>query len=101
MTILPDQDFPSSPPFASANSVIRRMSTSHQLYEQLRERIIALQLPPALQLSRNELAEAYGVSQPPVRDALQVLENEGLVTVYPQSLTDGTRINLPNAREPH
>jgi len=87
----------STPPASGA--AIRRTSTSHQLYEQLRERIIALELPPALQLSRNELAEAYGVSQTPVRDALQMLEKEGLVVVYPQSKTEVTRIDLRHARE--
>lgn len=99
MTTLSSNDFALNPLFPVPNSGIRRTSTSHQLYEQLRERIIALELPPALQLSRNDLAEAYGVSQTPVRDALQMLEKEGLVIVYPQSRTEVTRIDLRQARE--
>ncbi|MCF6369687.1 GntR family transcriptional regulator [Rhizobium halophilum] len=99
MTTLLSHELSLSAVSSVSSSGIRRTSTSHQLYEQLRERIIALELPPALQLSRNELAEAYGVSQTPVRDALQMLEKEGLVIVYPQSRTEVTRIDLRHARE--
>ena len=80
-------------------TTIRRTSTAHQLYDLLRGRIIALELPPRLQLSRNDLAAGYGVSQTPVRDALQMLEKEGLVVIYPQSRTEVTRIDLKQARE--
>ena len=80
-------------------TTIRRTSTAHQLYDLLRGRIIALELPPGLQLSRNDLAAGYGVSQTPVRDALQMLEKEGLVVIYPQSRTEVTRIDLKQARE--
>ena len=80
-------------------TTIRRTSTAHQLYDLLRGRIIALELPPGLQLSRNDLAAGYGVSQTPVRDALQMLEKEGLVVIFPQSRTEVTRIDLKQARE--
>ena len=78
---------------------IKRTSTSRQLYDLLRGRIIALELPPGMQLSRSEIALSYGVSQTPVRDALQMLETEGLVIVYPQSRTEVTRIDIGQARE--
>ena len=80
-------------------TTIRRTSTAHQLYDLLRGRIIAMELPPGLQLSRNDLAAGYGVSQTPVRDALQMLEKEGLVVIFPQSRTEVTRIDLKQARE--
>ncbi|OJF91654.1 GntR family transcriptional regulator [Pararhizobium antarcticum] len=85
---------------ASSRGVgIKRTSTSHQLYDLLRGRIVALELVPGMQLSRIDLAAFYRVSQTPVRDALQMLENEGLVVVYPQSRTEVTRIDLAQARE--
>lgn len=86
-------------PTALPAAGLKRTSTSHQLYELLRSRIIALELPPGMQLSRNDLAAFYGVSQTPVRDALQMLEKEGLVIVFPQSRTEVTRIDLAQARE--
>ncbi len=83
----------------AAGPGIKRTSTSHQLYELLRGRVVALELRPGMQLSRADLAAFYGVSQTPVRDALQMLEKEGLVVVFPQSRTEVTRIDLVQARE--
>ncbi|MBB4276183.1 GntR family transcriptional regulator [Rhizobium mongolense] len=83
----------------SPTIALKRTSTSRQLYDVLRGRIISLDLPPGMHLSRSEIALAYGVSQTPVRDALQMLEAEGLVVVYPQSRTEVTRIDLRQARE--
>ena len=80
-------------------AALKLTSTAHQLSQVLRSRIIALDLPPGVQLSRADLAAAYGVSQTPVRDALQMLEQEGLVIVYPQSRTEVTRIDVGHARE--
>jgi DNA-binding GntR family transcriptional regulator len=77
----------------------RRISTSRQVYDLLRDRIISLDLAPGMQLSRSEIALFYGVSQTPVRDALQMLETEGLVLVYPQSRTEISRIDIAQARE--
>ncbi len=72
-----------------------------QLYELLRARIVALDLPPGAALSRAELAQAYGVSQTPVREALLKLAEEQLVDVFPQSATRVSRIDLAHARETH
>ena len=67
----------------------------------LRRRIIALELPPDTVLGRNELAREYGVSQTPLRDALQRLEAEGLVRIFPQSRTVVTRIDPGEIAEAH
>ncbi len=50
------------------------------LTEQLRELIVAGALPPKKRLTQRELAEHFGVSQMPVRDAIKQLMSEGLVT---------------------
>lgn len=81
------------------NKALRHTSTAQQLYELLRQRILTLELAPGMQLSRNELAAAYKVSQTPVREALRILEQEGLISVYPQSRTEVSRIDLAQARE--
>ncbi|QDC11200.1 GntR family transcriptional regulator [Oceanicola sp. D3] len=69
--------------------------------DSLRRRIISLQLPPDTVLTRSELAREYGVSQTPLRDALQKLEAEGLVDIFPQSKTVVTRINPDEIEEAH
>ena len=76
-------------------------STVQTVYQDLRKRIITLELPPDTTLSRNELTETYEVSQTPIRDALQLLKQEGLVRIQPQSRTVVTRIDVPEILEAH
>lgn len=75
--------------------------TVQRVYSDLRKRIITLELPPDATLARNELTETYGVSQTPIREALQLLKHEGLVRIYPQSRTVVTRIDVPAIFEAH
>ncbi|MBX2855191.1 MAG: GntR family transcriptional regulator [Rhodobacteraceae bacterium] len=75
-----------------------QMLASTRVYEQLRARIVALELPPGARLSRTELAEAFGVSQSPVREALQRLEQAGLVATFRQSRTEVTHLDQARLR---
>jgi DNA-binding GntR family transcriptional regulator len=68
------------------------LSAAQRVYESLRRRIVRLDLPPDTVLSRAELAKEYEVSQTPLREALQRLEAEGLVDIFPQSRTVVTRL---------
>jgi DNA-binding GntR family transcriptional regulator len=68
-------------------------SASARVFYELRARIISLKLRPATILNRAELAEAFGVSQSPIREALLRLEDIDLVITYRQSRTEVTRIN--------
>lgn len=78
---------------------IRKLSASQQIHDALRTRIIDLELAPGENLSRVEIAEYYGVSQTPVRDAMMRLEEEGLLVIFPQSKTEVSRIDLDHAKE--
>lgn len=72
-----------------------------QVLEALRAAIISMELPPGIALDRAELAQRFGVSQTPVRDALMRLSEEGLVVVRAQYTTQVSRIDVPAAREAH
>jgi DNA-binding GntR family transcriptional regulator len=63
--------------------------------------ITALELAPGAVLARNELAEMFGVSQTPVRDALLKLSEEGLVDIFPQHATVVSRIDIASALQAH
>lgn len=76
-------------------------STVQRVYDDLRRRIISMQLPPDTTLSRAELTDTYEVSQTPIREAMQLLKQEGLVRIYPQSKTVVTRIDVPQIHEAH
>lgn len=77
------------------------MTADEGLVEDLRRRILSLELPPGAVLSRTELAARYGTSSTPLRDALLRLQDAGLVTIMPQSRTQVTRIDLDHARQIH
>ena len=72
-----------------------------QVLESLREAIMSMQLAPGAALDRSQLAEQFGVSQTPVRDALMRLSEEGLVVVRPQHATLVSKIDIAAAREAH
>lgn len=55
-----------------------------QAYQQLREAIICMDLPPGALLSEGGLAESLNLSRTPVREALQRLEREYLVEIRPR-----------------
>ena len=75
--------------------------TVQRVYDDLRRRIVTLELPPDTTLSRADLTEAYEVSQTPIREAMQLLKQEGLLRIYPQSRTVVTRIDVPQIHEAH
>lgn len=79
----------------------RKKSAAPQVYEQLRGMIVSLAAPPGATLARASIAERFGLSQTPVREALLRLEEEGLVDIFPQSATRVSKIDLQNAREAH
>jgi DNA-binding GntR family transcriptional regulator len=65
----------------------------------VREKIINGELQPGATLSENELAATLGISRQPVREALLLIAQEGLVEVRPQSGTYVTRIDPDRVRE--
>ena len=85
---------PAPPPGRSAP-----VPAPERVYEALRTRIINLDLPPGTTLSRHQIKDDFGVSQMPVREALQRLEGEGLVQIFPQSRTVVSRIDVRQLSE--
>jgi DNA-binding GntR family transcriptional regulator len=62
-------------------SKVDRISASltQQVYDFLKDAIMSLELPPGSKLVESELAKALGTSVTPVREALRLLQSEGLV----------------------
>jgi DNA-binding GntR family transcriptional regulator len=79
----------------------RTRQAAPQVFERLRETIIALELAPGAVLVRADLASMFGVSQTPVRDALMKLSVEGLVDIFPQHATVVSRIDVASALQAH
>ncbi|MBX3658874.1 MAG: GntR family transcriptional regulator [Ramlibacter sp.] len=60
------------------------MKMSEQLREKIEELIATGELPPGSSLEEAALAERYGVSRTPVREALIQLATEGLIEMRPR-----------------
>ena len=69
----------------------KHTATSDGVYNQLKEQILHLELPPGAAISEIETAEKYNISRTPVRDAFKRLEREGLLEIRPHI---GTFISL-------
>jgi DNA-binding GntR family transcriptional regulator len=70
-----------------------------RIYRDVRQSIIMGHRKPGERLDVDSLAARYETSVTPVRDALQILSHEGLVTIKPRSGYYVTRITLKNLRD--
>ena len=61
-------------------AAIKKRSLVDQVYERLRSDIITLRLPLGSKVNVNELQDTLGVSCTPIREAVNRLQQEGLVT---------------------
>lgn len=78
---------------------IESQSLRERVYRALRDALVAGELAPGARLRDQELAARLGVSRTPVREALQRLEDEGLVETAPRALTRVTPLDAVAARE--
>lgn len=60
--------------------LIKKRSLVDQVYERLRSDIISLALPLGSRVNVNELQESLGVSCTPIREAINRLQQEGLIS---------------------
>ncbi len=69
-------------------------SAAINIYHELKEQILHLELPPGTNVSEIDTAAKYDSSRTPVRDAFKMLEGEGLLEIYPHVGTFVTYIDL-------
>lgn len=62
---------------------IERVSIVESIANRLRARILSSDLPEGHQLRQEAIADEYAVSRMPVREALRLLEAQGLVVFHP------------------
>lgn len=80
-------------------SSVRQAPAKEQIYSRLQEAILALAVKPGDLLVEATLAQTYGVSRTPVREALARLVDDGLVEVYPRRGYIVTRVTLQDVLE--
>ncbi len=77
----------------------RRMLVSENVYQELKRRIMSLELAPGTVMSTKEMAERLEVSRTPVREAFIRLGEEHLVDIVPQKETAVSRIEVSRVKQ--
>src|SRR5436309_2745347 len=78
---------------ASRGSPAREL-LADRAYDELRDRIVTLQIAPGAPIDEDLLGEELGMGRTPVREAIKRLALENLVTVFPRRGTFASEINI-------
>lgn len=79
--------------------LIRDGVTGARVADELRRAILRGVYPPGMRLRQGELASQYGASRVPVREALRILESDGLVTMVANAGAWIARLSLDECVE--
>jgi Transcriptional regulators len=69
-----------------SQDIIELPSIYHEVYDRLRQRIASGNILPGEKISIRSIADTFGVSTMPVREALRKLQAEGFVTFHRRSV---------------
>jgi DNA-binding GntR family transcriptional regulator len=75
------------------------LSLPEQIAARLSERITAGVYAPGRRVMEQEVSDEFSVSRGPVREALRLLEREGLVTILPRRGAQVTQLSIAEVRE--
>jgi DNA-binding GntR family transcriptional regulator len=83
----------------AASGLVTHGATGIRIAATLRNAILDGEYVPGERIRQDELAEQHGASRVPVRDALRILEAEGLITLVANAGAWVSRINLADCQE--
>jgi DNA-binding GntR family transcriptional regulator len=78
---------------------IRDGVASERIADHLREAILRGDYTPGARIRQEDIAQQYGASRLPVRDAFRILESDGLITLVANSGAWVTRLTLAECDE--
>lgn len=84
---------------AAAAGAPLTMSLPEQIAARLSERITSGAYAPGRRVMEHEVSAEFAVSRGPVREALRLLEKDGLVTILPRRGAQVTRLSIAEVRE--
>ena len=80
-------------------SVALTLSLPEQIASRLSERIVSGAYEPGQRIMEQALAQEFAVSRGPVREALRILERDGLVTILPRRGAIVTDLSVDEVKE--
>ncbi len=86
-------------PALAAPAGAHMLSLPEQIAAQLAARITAGTDAPGQRIMEQAVAAEFKVSRGPVREALRLLEKDGLVTILPRRGAQVTKLSIPEVRE--
>jgi DNA-binding GntR family transcriptional regulator len=81
---------------SSQPALLTKITIPEQIAAALREEIVTGQLAAGTRLRQNEIAQRFGVSTTPVREAFGLLQSDGLVQIDPHR---GVTVFLPTIQD--
>ena len=78
---------------------IKNLSMQEQTLDTLREAILTGELKPGQSLIEMDLSRQLGVSRAPIREALRILNSEGLIETIPYHGTTVRRLSKADIEE--
>ncbi|HWL22668.1 MAG TPA: GntR family transcriptional regulator, partial [Ureibacillus sp.] len=81
------------------NNIIETSALATQVYRVLRGEIISGVFAPGEKLDINQLAEKFGVSRSPVKEAINQLVHESLIEILPRKGTYITQLRYKDCME--
>jgi DNA-binding GntR family transcriptional regulator len=82
-----------------SEQAVPTLTVPEQIAAQLGDRILDGRLAPGARIGEQELADEFQVSRGPVREAIRILEREGLATVLPRRGAIVTELSAAELRE--
>src|SRR5512135_2733066 len=65
-------------------TIEKHLTLREKILETIRDAIITGTMKPGEKVAEPELAERFGISRTPIREAFRQLESEGYLTVFPR-----------------
>ena len=75
------------------------LTVSEQIAARVGDRILSGAMPPGARIGEQELADEFSVSRGPIREALRILEREGLATLLARRGAIVTELSADELRE--
>lgn len=87
------------PMTATGDESLATVVVSHRIADSLRHEILGGQLAPGTRIRQEDLAERFGASRIPVREAIRMLHSDGLITMVANSGAWVSRLTLAECIE--
>jgi DNA-binding GntR family transcriptional regulator len=85
--------------FFMDNLLENHLPLREKIYKLIKKAILKRELKPGERITEIDLANRFGISRTPIREAFRRLESEGFLTIFPRKGATVTEINEKNVIE--